>query len=322
MKKKQVLILASLCIVIIALIICLTFIIDRTEEISGDRMEELRDQLKVYDDEIDGPDPDTENDDPPESEPESDTLDQESGELDEDGSETNRDEPDESESESDSVEVDSETESDPSKSESTTPQPSVNPDQYLNFTQMQKINPDIYAWVEIEGTKVDYPILQSPYDDNRYLTAAHDGSPYIGGSIFTQATYNSTDFDDPVTIMYGHTMTSGILFGQLQTIYTNSKTFKEHSEIKIYLPGQLRRYKVFAAVPYEKTHILHVYDFNNTYWYNNFFNNVKKIRGFNTCFDFSSFPEAGDRVIILSTCLNEDCTQRFLVMAILQDDLD
>ncbi len=191
----------------------------------------------------------------------------------------------------------------------------------LDFDSLKAMNPDVHAWIEIEGTKVDYPVLQSPDNDEKYLTTAFDGSYYIGGSIFTQATYNNTDFNDPVTAIYGHTMKSGTLFGQLQSVYTNASTFASHNDIIIYLPGEVRHYTVFAAVPFENFHIMHAYDFSSKYWFESFFDRVSKVRAFNANFDKDSFPEYGDRVIILSTCLNEDSTQRFLVMAVCRDDI-
>lgn len=191
----------------------------------------------------------------------------------------------------------------------------------LDFRSLWRTNPDICAWIEIAGTKVDYPVLQSPHNDSKYLTTAVNGSYYIGGSLFTQATYNSRDFNDPVTVIYGHTMRSGTLFGQLQSTYSNAKSFKEHSVIKLYLPDEVRYYTVFAAVPYAMIHILDTYDFSNNYWYRNFFKGVMATKDLRAQFNKDIMPEPGDRVLILSTCLNEDSTKRFLVMAIYQGDI-
>lgn len=199
--------------------------------------------------------------------------------------------------------------------------PDKKEDALLDFSYMYMTNPDIYAWIEIEGTKVNYPILQNRGNDDKYLNTAIDGSYYIGGSLFTQASYNKRDFNDPVTIIYGHTMRSGTLFGQLQSTYSAKDSFAAHSRIKLYLPGELRYYTVFAAVPYSSMHILDAYDFKNPYWYNQFFRGVSKIRDFGAQFNRDIVPKPGDRVIILSTCLNEDSTKRFLVLAVLQDDI-
>jgi len=188
----------------------------------------------------------------------------------------------------------------------------------LDIASLKSVNPDIYAWIEIEGTKVDYPILQSK-DDSKYLSTGYDGKPYIGGAIFTESAYNSKSFDDPVTIIYGHTMKAGTLFGSLQSVYSDKKTFESCDEIKIFLDNEVRRYKVFAAVPYDTKHILYTYDFSNDYWYRNFFKSIKKIRSIGANFNEERFPEAGEKVIILSTCLTGDNTQRYLVMAVLDD---
>ena len=194
-------------------------------------------------------------------------------------------------------------------------------DNLVDFSALQKVNGDIYAWITIDGTVVDYPILQHPTDDEYYLTHAFDGSDYIGGAVFTQGTYNTKSFDDPVTVVYAHTMKSGILFGSLQPTYSDAQGFKDHSDIKIYLPGEVRHYTVFAAVPYDNRHILWNYDFSTEYWYKNFFAGISQIRSIGSNFNRDIMVEPGDHVVILSTCLRGDSTNRFLVMAVLNEDI-
>ncbi len=212
-------------------------------------------------------------------------------------------------------------ESTPDSTDATETMPPADGQASLNFDPLKSINPDIYAWLEIKYTLIDYPVLQSPDDDKKYLTTAYDGSPYIGGAIFTEKTYNGTDFNDPVTVIYGHTMPWGLLFGQLQKVYSDPQTFETFKNIIVYLPGEVRNYVVFAAVPFEKTHLLHTYDFDNSYWYESFFEKVSRIRAIGANIAEERFPEAGDRVIILSVCLNENTNKRYLVMAVLEDDL-
>jgi len=197
--------------------------------------------------------------------------------------------------------------------------PAASGETTFDFEALREINPDIHAWLEIPGSRVDYPVLQSPDDDLIYLNTAFDGSSYIGGSVFTQASYNGTDFNDPVTLLYGNTMQDGTMFGELQTLY--SGTSGENRSIVVYLPDEVRNYTVFAAVPYDNTHILYTYDFTSKYWYGNFFSNVKKIRKIGAFFDEESAPEFGDHVIILSTSLADGTDGRFLVMAVLHDDV-
>ncbi len=191
----------------------------------------------------------------------------------------------------------------------------------LDFERLWEVNPEICAWLEIAGTRIDYPVLQSKDNDKKYLTTAYDGTPYIGGALYTEATYNNNDFDDPVTVIYGHTMRSGNLFGTLQKTYSSAQSFADCSGVTLYLPGEIREYTVFAAVPYSKIHILHTFDFENEYWYNRFFKDVRSIREFGTNINGDIAPEFGDRVIIMSVCLNYDTTRRYLVMAVNNEDL-
>lgn len=199
---------------------------------------------------------------------------------------------------------------------------------YLDFDTLRKINPDICAWIEIEGTLIDLPILQSS-DDTYYLTHDYEGKSSVAGAIFTESAYNSTDFNDPVTVIYGHNAkrqntdqtVEDYMFGGLQPLYADGDSFREHSEIKIYLPGETRRYTVFAAVPYDNIHILYNYDFSKNYWYKSFFKSVFAVRAIGANFSEDVTVEPGDRVIILSVCLKGDDSRRYLVMAVLQEDI-
>lgn len=189
-----------------------------------------------------------------------------------------------------------------------------------DFEALSEVNPDIYAWIEIPGTGIDYPVLQSASDDLYYLETAPDGSPYIGGSVFTQASYNGMTFEDPVTVLYGNTMRDGTMFGSLQMLYSAPPAEDAaEREILIHLPGEVRCYEVFAAVPFDNTHILYTYDFSSKYWYGNFFDRIRNIRSIDAWFEEENAPEYGDAVILLSTSLADGSDGRFLVMAVLRD---
>jgi len=314
MKKRYIVIL---CLCVVGILVCVYLGVTRyhgaTEENTD--LESLRDSIKVFD----TSDAET---DPPETEPIA--TDEPVGET-----ETPETHPIETSVETAVPETD-----DPGTAETDAPQteapetkapetekPQTPAEPTLDFTPLWNLNPDIHAWIEIKGTKVDYPVLQNPYNDKKYLTTAYDGSWYIGGALFTQSEFNSTDFNDPVTVIYGHTMRAGTLFGQLQTVYTNPATFQSHNDIIIYLPDEVRHYAVFAAVPFDRYNVLDTYDFSTEYWFDRFFDKVYKIRSFSACFNEELRPRFGDRVLILSTCLNEDSTRRFLVMAVCRDDI-
>ncbi|WP_228065170.1 class B sortase, partial [Streptococcus cuniculi] len=64
-------------------------------------------------------------------------------------------------------------------------------------------NPDVYAWLQVDGTKIDYPVAQHPRDDSYYLSHDVDGAETYYGAIFTELV-NTKTFEDPITIIYGH----------------------------------------------------------------------------------------------------------------------
>ena len=111
----------------------------------------------------------------------------------------------------------------------------------IDFTKLQGINPHIYAWIEVEGTKVDYPIVQHPTDNTYYLTHTIEGAKTTAASIYTEY-YNSTDFEDHHTVIYGHNMKNGTMFRTLHN-FEDYDFFEEHRDITIYMPDQTRHYK-------------------------------------------------------------------------------
>ena len=190
----------------------------------------------------------------------------------------------------------------------------------IDFNALQAVNPDIYAWLRIEGTDIDYPLVQSASDDSFYLDHDSDGVYNVNGALFSENEFNGTDMKDPVTIIYGHHMRDGAMFGTLQQDYSDESFFAEHRELLVYTPTETLRYTVFAAVPYSAEHILYYHDFGDENEYNAFFDEIFSIRALSAVLEESDRPEFGDRVLILSTCLIGDNTRRYLVMAVQTED--
>lgn len=191
----------------------------------------------------------------------------------------------------------------------------------IDFGTLQEENPHIYAWLEVPGTNISYPVVQHPKDDTYYLNRDIDGNWKVDGSLFTEHEYNGTDLTDPVTVIYGHRMNSGAMFGNLQATYSDPESFAEHDKFILYLPDRKLTYSVFAAVPYDKRHILYNYAFENPGIYRKFFKSVADVRAIGANFSEKvDMPEPEERVVILSTCLMGDRSKRYLVMARCNDD--
>lgn len=199
-------------------------------------------------------------------------------------------------------------------SESTTEETHEEYECPIDFDELQSYNPDVYAWIHIEGTNIDYAVVQSEDDDTFYMDHNSDAKRSSAGALFTEHEYNAKDFGDPVTVIYGHDLTSGAMFGHLQRDFTSNGFLEDNPVIEIYLPDKLIKYQVFAAVPYKPDHIIHNQDFSNRSSYNSFFDDVYSIDDAESRVNSDFSPVYGDKVLILSTCLSGDRDSRYLVM--------
>lgn len=111
----------------------------------------------------------------------------------------------------------------------------------IDWEYLKSINKDIIAWIEIENTKIDYPILKDK--DVYYLKHTFDKKYNSNGSIFTT---NSYPFEDKETIVYGHNMKNGSMFSDLGK-YLNKDFLNSHFNFKIYTPTCNYEARIFSA---------------------------------------------------------------------------
>ncbi|MGN1147559.1 MAG: class B sortase, partial [Lachnospiraceae bacterium] len=129
------------------------------------------------------------------------------------------------------------------------------PEKTIDFKALQEEeNADIYAWITVPGTKVDYPVLQHPEDPTYYLNYNIDGSKGYPGCIYTEF-YNSKDWDDPNTVLYGHNMKNGTMFASLH-YYEDPQFFEEYPYVYIYTEEKVLVYQIFAAYEFSNAHLL------------------------------------------------------------------
>lgn len=188
----------------------------------------------------------------------------------------------------------------------------------IDFSALQKQNADICGWLKIPGTEISYPVVQNAEDDALYLNHNVDKNYDVNGALFTEHGYNSNDFSDPVTAIYGHHMKSGAMFGNLQQLYTDQ--FDDFHEVVVYRPQEELHYRVFAAIPYSNRHILYYYGgFRQEETLKEFLTDIHSVRAIGATVEKEVTVEQGDRLLVLSTCLQGDNTKRFLVIAKLTD---
>ena len=176
-------------------------------------------------------------------------------------------------------------------------------------------NPDIYAWITIPGTNVDYPVLQREGDNGYYLNHSVDGAGSIAGAIFTED-YNSKDFTDPNTIIYGHNMKNGSMFRTLHN-YSDREFFDNNRDITIYMPDKILHYTIFAAYLYDSRHLMLSFDFKDPDVFRAYLDSVRNIRDMNAFVDTDIPVTEEDKIITLSTCYKGQADRRYLVQAVL-----
>ena len=187
----------------------------------------------------------------------------------------------------------------------------------IDFASLQAENPEIYAWIQIPDTEIDYPVAQRIGDDSYYLNHTIDGAEGLPGSIYTE-TQTSADFSDYNTVIYGHKMKNGTMFGTL-TQYADPDYMTAHPEIYIYTPDHIFTYEVFAAVTYDNRHILNSFDFSSTEGRQAYLDSIHDVRNFSTHFRDDVQAGTEDRILTLSTCNGND-DQRFLLEAVLKNE--
>ncbi len=177
--------------------------------------------------------------------------------------------------------------------------------------------PDVYAWIEIPGTDIDYPVAYcEDAVDPFYFTHDIDGNPSDKGMIITDS-LNSRDFSDPETLIYGHDPEDGTMFSELHE-FRNADFFRDHDRIYIYMDDAQLVYKIYACFIGSSDHILANNDFNDPIQFMRFFDSVGEIRDLSMNVRESAKPLLGDHAIALVTHCGDD-SKRLFVHAVLEE---
>ncbi len=184
----------------------------------------------------------------------------------------------------------------------------------LDLDALQKINPDIYGWLEIADTGLSFPLLQSSQDEYFYLSHDVYGEQDDAGCIYTEY-FNRKDFSDPNTVIYGRNVEGR--FGGLHQ-YQDRDFFDSHRQINIYLGDRKLTWKIFAAYTYDDRHLIKIYDFWDKDIFDAYLKDVFSIRAMDAYLDDSMEVTAEDQILTLSTGVTGQDDKRYLVQAKLQ----
>ncbi len=185
----------------------------------------------------------------------------------------------------------------------------------LDFETLKRWNPDVTAWIWIPGTGIDYPVVQGP-DNEYYLNRTADRQQSIIGSIFMEYR-NSQDFQDDVTILYGHHIRGGRMFSELSG-YKNQSFYEAHPEVMLYTPDKTYRVELFAGHILDGAGTTFPLIFAKQADRQQWIASVRAASLFHS--DTYVLPE--DRILALCTCTYEYDNARYIVYGVLQEQTE
>lgn len=183
---------------------------------------------------------------------------------------------------------------------------------FSSFEELEKMNPDIVAWISQEDIGIEYPVTQTD-NDEYYLNHTFQKESNQAGCIFMEYR-NTSDFSDKNTILYGHNMKNQTMFGYLKN-YKEKEYYEEHPEIVIYTPEGKGVYEIFSCGEVSASGFV----------YNRFVKEDDKYAKYVKQLKAESLYDTGvevskeDQVLILSTCTKTGADYRMIVAARLKE---
>jgi len=180
------------------------------------------------------------------------------------------------------------------------------------YSALYEQNSDFVGWVQIEGTKIDYPVMQSPDDPDFYLKHDFEKQYNTAGTPYIQSDCDLLTSDN--LIIYGHYMNSGYMFSALHK-YTDMDFYNEYKHIRFdtkYSHGTYEVIAVFATTANEGGFQYHHFvDAEDEEAFDDYITACKEL----AFYDTGVTAQYGDRLITLSTCEYSHKNGRMVVVA-------
>lgn len=196
----------------------------------------------------------------------------------------------------------------PEKEETAGPDSSPQPPITVDFEKLRSINQDVIGWIYVEALEgVNYPIVQGE-DNEFYLHKTYEKNYNFAGTIFVDYE-NSSDFSDCNTLIYGHNMKNGSMFGSLKKFTEDQSVYDKSRYFWILTPEKNCRYEIVSAYTTGVD--------SDTYTLfkgpgEEFEQYLKNIRGYSEIKTEAEELNIKDKIVTLSTCTGNEST-RFVV---------
>ena len=192
-------------------------------------------------------------------------------------------------------------------------------DDLIDFEALKAENPDIYAWLYIPGTDLDYPILRASQSDDHYQTHGSDGQPDEHGCVYTEM-YNNMDMSDFNTIIHGADDDESGPFYDLH-MYEDPDYFDAHRTMYIVLPYTTLTYEIIAAYYDEGSDIMRRHDYTTVSGCSKWITDYENHRSLGMVRTDPVVPLNVETSVIvtLDGLRDEDSDRQFVVIASLTD---
>ncbi len=170
----------------------------------------------------------------------------------------------------------------------------------VDFTELKQTNSDVIGWIQVNGTNINYPFVQTN-DNSYYLTHAFNKSYNDAGWVFLD--YRNNDTNNRNTIIYAHSRLDKTMFGTLKKIMSNGWLNDTNNYIiKISTEKENTLWQVFSTYIIPNTSDYIQTSFNSDKDYLNFLNMIKN----RSEHDFNTTINENDNILTLSTCYNDN----------------
>lgn len=170
----------------------------------------------------------------------------------------------------------------------------------INFQELKKINNETVGWINLLGTTINYPFVQTT-NNNFYLNHSFDKSPNKAGWIYMDYRNNIKMFDKN-RIFYGHNRLNNTMFGDLKKTLDNEwYNSKSNHIVKISTEYENSLWQVFSVYKITVTNDYLKTKFNTENEYNLFLSKIIN----RSEIKFSTSITSSDKIITLSTCHND-----------------
>ena len=169
------------------------------------------------------------------------------------------------------------------------------------YQDLYNLNNDVVGWIQIEGTRVNYPVMQTPDRPNFYLRRNFDKMDSAWGCVYAREECDILKPSDNITL-YGHNMRDCSMFGDLKE-YNSKQFWEDHSLIFFDTLYEYHVYEIFSVFKTSASQGMgfeyhNMIDAANEEEFNEFIRTCKDL----SFYDTGITPEYGDKIICLSTC--------------------